>query len=316
MDAVARRARASKATLYRRWDTKPSLVVDAMVRAKQAPAVEDHDTGSLRGDLVSTFCGPHGIAHGKAATGARLGDHRPDRATRSSPRCSARSSSRPKLEVSRAIYARAVDRGEIADDVDLEIIAPALAGILLHRSFVMGLEPDDETVERVIDHVILPAVGYRPRTAYHHSGPHPGPERPGPHDRHHDPDVTEPTTPKSPSRRLGWALVLISVAQLMVVLDGTIVNIALPYIQEDLRHRQRQPALGRHRLRPGLRQPAAARRPPRRPLRPPQGLHDRPGHLRRRLAARRPRHQRGPPAGRPWRCRASAPRWPPRPRSR
>ena len=33
---------------------------------------------------------------------------------------------------------------------------------------------------------------------------------------------------------LGWALVLISVAQLMVVLDGTIVNIALPYIQDDL----------------------------------------------------------------------------------
>src|SRR3954467_7208298 len=33
---------------------------------------------------------------------------------------------------------------------------------------------------------------------------------------------------------LGWALVLISVAQLMVVLDGTIVNIALPFIQKDL----------------------------------------------------------------------------------
>jgi EmrB/QacA subfamily drug resistance transporter len=33
---------------------------------------------------------------------------------------------------------------------------------------------------------------------------------------------------------LGWALVLISIAQLMVVLDGTIVNIALPYIQDDL----------------------------------------------------------------------------------
>src|SRR6478735_3504073 len=33
---------------------------------------------------------------------------------------------------------------------------------------------------------------------------------------------------------LGWALVLISIAQLMVVLDGTIVNIALPFIQEDL----------------------------------------------------------------------------------
>ena len=62
---------------------------------------------------------------------------------------------------------------------------------------------------------------------------------------------------------LGWALVLISVAQLMVVLDGTIVNIALPYIQADLDISQRQPALGGHRLRARLRQPAAARRPAR-----------------------------------------------------
>jgi EmrB/QacA subfamily drug resistance transporter len=42
-----------------------------------------------------------------------------------------------------------------------------------------------------------------------------------------------PSAPKGHSR-LGWALVLISVAQLMVVLDGTIVNIALPFIQHDL----------------------------------------------------------------------------------
>ena len=35
-------------------------------------------------------------------------------------------------------------------------------------------------------------------------------------------------------KHLGWALVLISIAQLMVVLDGTIVNIALPYIRRDL----------------------------------------------------------------------------------
>lgn len=36
------------------------------------------------------------------------------------------------------------------------------------------------------------------------------------------------------NRRLGWALVLICIAQLMVVLDATIANIALPYIGKDL----------------------------------------------------------------------------------
>ena len=38
----------------------------------------------------------------------------------------------------------------------------------------------------------------------------------------------------SGSRPLGIALVLISTAQLMVVLDGSVVNIALPRIQDDL----------------------------------------------------------------------------------
>ncbi|UDY24519.1 MFS transporter [Nocardioides sp. Kera G14] len=41
--------------------------------------------------------------------------------------------------------------------------------------------------------------------------------------------------PEGGSRHLGWALVLICVAQLMVVLDGTIANIALPYIGTDLK---------------------------------------------------------------------------------
>ena len=35
-------------------------------------------------------------------------------------------------------------------------------------------------------------------------------------------------------QHLGWALVLICIAQLMVVLDATIANIALPYIGRDL----------------------------------------------------------------------------------
>lgn len=47
--------------------------------------------------------------------------------------------------------------------------------------------------------------------------------------------ATEEVTPPIGGQvRLGWALVLISVAQLMVVLDSTIANIALPYIGKDL----------------------------------------------------------------------------------
>jgi AcrR family transcriptional regulator len=179
MDAVARRARASKATLYRRWDDKPSLVVDAMVRAKQAPVIENHDTGTLRGDLISTFCGSHGMSH-STATGA-LGSV--ITALSSDPEFARRfreSFIAPKVAVSREIYLRAIERGEISADVDIDMIAPALAGILLHRSFVLGLIPDDETVERVIDHVILPAVGHPAAVVRQHrpKAGNPGPSSP------------------------------------------------------------------------------------------------------------------------------------------
>ncbi len=159
MDAVATRSRASKATLYRRWESKPILVVDAMVRARHAPTVEEHDTGSLRGDLISTFCVEHRIGQ-HDATGA-LGSV--VTALSSDPEFAAlfrKAFIAPKVAVSRAIYERAVERGEIRDGLDLEVIAPALAAIVLHRSFVLGLVPDNETIERVIDHVILPAVGH------------------------------------------------------------------------------------------------------------------------------------------------------------
>src|SRR4051812_10260649 len=118
MDAVAKEARASKATLYRRWESKASLVVEALARAKSAPHIDEHDTGTLRGDLLSTFCGHEGMSG--AATGV-LGSvitalsTDPEFADRFRETFIA-----PKLAVSQAIYQRAQERGEIDRDLDLE----------------------------------------------------------------------------------------------------------------------------------------------------------------------------------------------------
>src|SRR3954452_379690 len=62
MDAVAQRAKASKATLYRRWNGKVSLVIDALHHHHQheVPAVPV-DTGTLRGDLIESYCGTGGL---------------------------------------------------------------------------------------------------------------------------------------------------------------------------------------------------------------------------------------------------------------
>jgi len=56
-EEVARRAQASKATLYRRWQTKRDMVV-AAIKAGPASgsAADDVHTGSLRGDLLA-LCG-------------------------------------------------------------------------------------------------------------------------------------------------------------------------------------------------------------------------------------------------------------------
>lgn len=161
MDAVAKQAHASKATLYRRWESKPSLVLEALINAKDMPEVEIPDTGSLRGDLVGAFCGHRGIVNHRVTgvLGAVI------TAVTTDPEFAAlfrKHFIAPKENASRVIYQRAIDRGEISADVDLEIIAPALAGVCLHRMYVMGLAPDDNTVERVIDTLILPALGAAP----------------------------------------------------------------------------------------------------------------------------------------------------------
>ena len=49
---------------------------------------------------------------------------------------------------------------------------------------------------------------------------------------HNDPIADE--TPVATPKHAAWALVLICIAQLMVVLDSTIANSALPYIGTDL----------------------------------------------------------------------------------
>ena len=108
----------------------------------------------------------------------------------------------------------------------------------------------------------------------------------------------------SASAKRWWILAVVALAQLMVVLDATIVNIALPSAQADLGFSDgnRQWIVTAYALAFAL--PAAARRPDRRPVRPQDGLPRRRRRLRRRLRARRRRQQlrdaghRPRPAGR------------------
>jgi AcrR family transcriptional regulator len=161
MDAVAHRAKASKATLYRRWNSKATLVVEALARTKSVPEVPD--TGDLRSDLLSTFCGHGGLTdHDTTATlGAVLTAVSTDPEFAREFRVQV---VQPKARVSRTIFERARDRGELREDLDLDIVVPALAGIVLHRVFVFGETPDPALIQRAVDQIILPAVTPRAST--------------------------------------------------------------------------------------------------------------------------------------------------------
>ncbi|WP_233712564.1 TetR-like C-terminal domain-containing protein [Kribbella turkmenica] len=157
MDAVATAAKASKATLYRRWSTKADLVVDAISRAKGCPLPEDVDTGSLRGDLVSMSCGNGGFTDEmpmSVIAGLVTALHRdPDLQKAFQERFLA-----PRMQVTRKVYERAVGRGEIGPGVDVELLSVTLPALIVHHAYILGVPPTDDLILRVIDNVILPAA--------------------------------------------------------------------------------------------------------------------------------------------------------------
>ncbi|WP_410785988.1 TetR-like C-terminal domain-containing protein [Kribbella sp. C-35] len=157
MDAVATAAKASKATLYRRWSTKAELVVDAISRAKGCPMPEDVDTGSLRGDLISMSCGDGGFTDEmpmSVIAGLITALHRDaDLQKAFRERFLA-----PRLQLTHQVFARAVERGEIAPDVDVELLSTTLPAVIVHHAYVLGIGPTDDLILRVIDNVILPAA--------------------------------------------------------------------------------------------------------------------------------------------------------------
>ena len=159
MDAVAARAKASKATLYRRWNGKPELVVAAIMAHKGETVVPD--TGTLRGDLLAAYCGHNGLSDPLAqsvlsAVVTAMGRD-PEFAE-----VYRRDFIGPKVDASRCIYERARERGEVHPDADLSVLAPALAGIVLHRAFLLGETVTPDLVGRVLDEVVLPAALHGP----------------------------------------------------------------------------------------------------------------------------------------------------------
>ncbi|MFP3464212.1 TetR/AcrR family transcriptional regulator [Leifsonia sp. SIMBA_070] len=156
-EEVARRAGASKPTLYRRWATKRDMVVAAV---KAGPAGRDDDgpidTGSLRGDLLA-LCrrllttmqstdGQTALALLEAGfDDPELGETIEQTVGPTGARLPA------------SVVAAAVARGELPEGVDPFAFEEVTGSVLLLRR-LNGLATPPEYLEALVDAVLIPAL--------------------------------------------------------------------------------------------------------------------------------------------------------------
>lgn len=164
MDAVAARAHASKATIYRRWPGKRELVLEALSRRHGRPE-EPPDTGSLRADLVASLAAMARTAdcdEGELMAGVL-------RAMRQAPELGACVRDQVvdrRREVIRAVVERAAARGELPPDVDhrarADLVHEVAGALWAQRVLVVGGAVDDAFIAHVTDDVLLPLLSHPP----------------------------------------------------------------------------------------------------------------------------------------------------------
>jgi AcrR family transcriptional regulator len=161
MEAVATRAGVGKATVYRRWPTKEALVADAL--GTLADTFEPVDTGSLRGDLVAWLNAVR--RHNIQTLSGRI-----------MPRLLAEKEAHPELfdtyrrrvlapsrERVAAVLRRGVDSGELAHDLDIDLVTDMLVGPITYRQYTSGgQEVSGGRIGAVVDTVL---EGIRRRSA-------------------------------------------------------------------------------------------------------------------------------------------------------
>jgi AcrR family transcriptional regulator len=156
VDAVASEARASKATVYRRWPSKAELVLAAFIEGISQVAVAPN-TGTLRGDLL------------------HLGELICEQARQHASTIRAvlvEVSRHPALNdamqhqfldqrkaLVQHILRQAVERGEIADAaVADDELWDLLPGYLIFRSIIPSRPATRHTVEVLVDGFIIPGL--------------------------------------------------------------------------------------------------------------------------------------------------------------
>ena len=164
IDMVASRAKAGKATLYRRWPSKAELVIDAVACMKNGDLQSEDlpDTGTLRGDLLAMIK-PHSIEDSARKLQVMAG--LVSMLTRNPELADAVNATivDPRASINRMFFQRAIDRGEISAECDIETLSLVSPSMAAYRVLVERKPVDREFLMALVDGVILPAVGLNDR---------------------------------------------------------------------------------------------------------------------------------------------------------
>lgn len=146
IEAVAKRARAGKPTIYKWWPGKTALLLD--VYHRQKPASVHMDTGSVEGDVFAFLTGV--FAHwGDTGAGQVfrfvIAEAQRDEAAAASL---AEYSAERRIQ-SGEIFRRGIERGELAADIDVGLCADMLAGFIWQRLLTGRIERDPQQLRQV-----------------------------------------------------------------------------------------------------------------------------------------------------------------------
>jgi AcrR family transcriptional regulator len=147
IEAVARRARAGKPTIYRWWPSRTALLLDVYERHKGS--IGTPDTGNLNEDvfeflkgLLAAWRGPAGAVFRSVLAEAQ--------SNADAAEALAAFAAERRRGSTGAIFRRAQARGEARADLDPEIAAEMLVGYAWSRVLTGRLGEDDASLRQVV----------------------------------------------------------------------------------------------------------------------------------------------------------------------
>ncbi|MEE4624813.1 TetR/AcrR family transcriptional regulator [Pseudomonas alliivorans] len=159
MDMVASRARAGKATVYRRWSSKAELIIDAVAHLKRGQVDIESlpDTGTLRGDLLALFK-PQSAEEGEQKMRVMAGLASVLLLHPQLAEAGDAAIVEPWAAVNRMLMRRALERGEISVNADIEAASQVLPSMAAYRALIQRKPFDLQFLTTMIDGVLLPAL--------------------------------------------------------------------------------------------------------------------------------------------------------------